>query len=323
MDRLSHQTELGMNAAFKFSPAVREQISLIIGLAGGAGSGKTKSAMRLAAGMSGGKRFAVIDSEAGRAKHYAEQHAFDHGDLHPPFRPEAYSTAILAADAAGYPVIVVDSCSHEWAGEGGILDWQEEELQRMAGDDWKKREACKMAAWIRPKMAHKKMVQRLLQIRAHLILCFRAEEKIDMVRDPADGKMKIVPKVSRAGLDGWIPICEKTLPFELTSSFLLTADAPGVPKPIKLYEQHRSFVSITAALDESTGKLLAKWAAGAPAPADTIEQLLADYSACTTSARFAALELRRGNFWTKSTSVESKASLSAASKAAKARSEVR
>ena len=32
----------------------------------------------------------------------------------------------------------------------------------MAGDDWKKREACKMAAWIKPKMAHKQMVQRLL-----------------------------------------------------------------------------------------------------------------------------------------------------------------
>jgi hypothetical protein len=306
--------------AFTFAPAVREQISLIIGLAGGTGSGKTKSAMRLAAGMSGGKRFAVIDSEAGRAKHYAEQHAFDHGDLQPPFRPQAYTDAILAADAAHYPVIVVDSCSHEWAGEGGILDWQEEELQRMAGDDWKRREACKMAAWIQPKMAHKKMVQRLLQVRAHLILCFRAEEKIDMVRDPADGKMKIVPKVSRAGLDGWIPICEKTLPFELTASFLLTAEAPGVPKPIKLYEQHRALFPTGDPIDELAGRRLAEWAAGgAPATGDTVEKLLADYAACSSAAQFAKLEKRREAFWIRSTVVETKANLSAASKAAKAR----
>ena len=26
---------------------------------------------------------------------------------------------------------------------------QEEELTRMAGDDWKKRESCKMASWIK------------------------------------------------------------------------------------------------------------------------------------------------------------------------------
>ena len=88
-----------------------------------------------------------------------------------------------------------------------------------------RRESGKMAAWIRPKTSHKHMVQRLLQVRAHLILCFRAEEKVEMVKD-AKGKMQIVPKQSRTGLDGWIPVCEKNLPFELTASFLLTADAP-------------------------------------------------------------------------------------------------
>ena len=37
--------------------------------------------MRLASGIAQGKRFAVIDTEAGRAKHYADQFQFDHGDL--------------------------------------------------------------------------------------------------------------------------------------------------------------------------------------------------------------------------------------------------
>lgn len=122
-----------------------------------------------------------------------------------------------------------------------------------------------MAAWIKPKMAHKHMVQRLLQVRAHVILCFRAEEKIEMVRDDK-GKMQIVPKQSRIGLDGWIPICEKNLPFELTCSFLLTADAPGVPKPIKLQEQHRSLFQIDKPITEESGQRLARWASGGSAP---------------------------------------------------------
>ncbi len=253
--------------SFSFRPARRENVSLLIGLIGASGAGKTYTAMRLAKGIAGAARFAVIDTEAGRACHYAELFAFDHGDLKPPFRPGAYADAIQAADAAGYPVIVVDSASHEHAGEGGLLDWHEEELGRMAGDDWKRREAVKMAAWIKPKMEHKAMVQRLLQIRAHLILCFRAEERIEMVRG-ADGKMEIRPKQSLVGAGGWIPVCEKTLPYELTVSLLLTPDRPGVPKPIKLQEQHRALFPVDQPITEQSGARLAEWArGGAPEPA--------------------------------------------------------
>ena len=248
--------------SFVFKRALRENVSLLIGIAGGTGSGKTYSAMRMASGMAGDKPFAVIDTEAGRAKHYADQFKFDHGDLAPPFRPDAYIEAIHAADKAGYGVIVVDSMSHVWAGDGGVLDWQEEELGRMAGDDWKKREACKMAAWIKPKISHKQMVQRLLQVRAHLILCFRAEEKIEMTRNQ-NGKMEIAKKQGATGLNGWFPVCEKNLPYELTASLLLMADNPGVPHPIKLQQQHRHLVAANKPLDEETGKCIAAWASGA------------------------------------------------------------
>lgn len=247
-------------SAFQFIPAKREQVGLIIGVMGASGSGKTYSAMRLASGMSMGKRFAVIDTENKRGLHYADAFAFDHCDLREPFRPEAYMDAIVAADKAGYPVILVDSASHEWSGDGGVLDWQEEELTRMAGDDWKKRETCKMASWIRPKGSHKKMMSKLLQVNAHVILAFRAEEKIEMVKE--DGKWKVVPKKSSVGLDGWMPICEKNMPYELTASFLLLPSAPGVPHPIKLQAQHRPMVPLDKPITEETGKALAEWAAG-------------------------------------------------------------
>jgi AAA domain len=252
---------------FTFKRAVREQVGLLIGLAGSSGSGKTYSAMRLAKGIAGDKPFVVLDSEAGRAKHYASEFVFDHGDLKPPFRPDSYADAIMAADQAGYPVIIVDSASLVWSGDGGVLDWQEQELDRMAGDDWKKREACRMASWIRPKMSYKSMMQKLLQVRAHLILCFRAEEKIEMIRE--DGKMKIVPKQSPVGLHGWMPICEKSTPYELTCSFLLTADAPGYPKAIKLPEMLKSCFPLDRPIDEESGRRVAAWAAGATEKPDT------------------------------------------------------
>lgn len=239
---------------YTFNRATRGNINLVIGLAGPSGSGKTFSAMRLASGLTGGKPFAVVDSENGRAKAYADNFQFDHCGIQAPFTPDAYTEAIRAADSAGYPVIVVDSMTHEWAGEGGLLDWQEAELERMAGTDYAKREACKMAAWVRPKIAHKQMVQRLLQVRGHLILCFRAEEKVKMERDPG-GKARIVPQ-------GWMPICEKNLFYEMTISFLLLPDRPGFFHPLKLQEQHKACVRLDAPLDENAGRALAQWAAG-------------------------------------------------------------
>jgi hypothetical protein len=241
--------------SFTFRPAARENVSLLVGVAGASGSGKTYSAMLLARGMSGGKPFAVIDTEAGRAKHYADQFKFDHGDLKSPFAPARYAEAIAAADAAGYPVIVVDSASHEHAGEGGLLDMQEAELARMGGGD-----NAKMASWIKPKGEHKRMVQKLLQVRAHIVLCFRAESKIEIVKE--GGRTVVRPKQTLVSLDGWIPICEKSLPFELMASFLLTPDRPGIPKPIKLQEQHRAFFPLDKPITEESGARLAEWARG-------------------------------------------------------------
>ncbi|RPI55420.1 MAG: hypothetical protein EHM49_01960 [Deltaproteobacteria bacterium] len=242
-------------SAFGFRQAVREELGLLIGLIGPSGGGKTYTAMELASGIVGKEnRFAVIDTEAGRAKHYADLFRFDHGDLKPPFRPDTYAEAIRVADEAGYKAIVVDSFSHEWAGEGGILDWQEEELTRMAGNDYQKREACKMASWVKPKMGHKQMVQRLLQVRATLILCFRADDKIAMERND-QGKLVVVSK-------GWQPICSKEMPYELTVSFLLTPDRPGFPQPIKLQLQHRELFPLDKQISKESGRLISQWAAG-------------------------------------------------------------
>lgn len=271
--------------SFQFRPGVRENVGLLIGLTGPSGGGKTYTAMELATGISGGKRFAVVDTEARRALHYADQFKFDHGDLKPPFRPDNLVDAIEAADKAGYPAIVVDNASHIWYGTGGLLDWHDELLDEFVkraqekgnqDPEWLLRDKNNMRAWIKPKMSHKRMIQRLLQVRAHLIICLRAEEKT--VIGYEDGKTKI----SNAG---WQPICEKNLPYELTVSLLLTDDAPGMPeKAFKLQEQHRDLFPPNKQITRQTGEAIRQWAKGGePAKledvlrdigqADTLEQL--------------------------------------------------
>jgi hypothetical protein len=242
--------------AFEFRPAKRENVGLLIGLAGGTGSGKTYTAMRLATGIAGDRPFAVIDTEAGRAKHYADYFRFDHGDLGAPFKPSRYLEAIQAADAAGYPAIVVDSMSHEHEGPGGVLEWHDEELARLGGQDSKT-----FLAWQPPKKEHRQMVQALLQLRAHVILCFRAAPKIEIAR--VEGKTVVREKTGLNVMPGgWTAITDAKLMFELTASMMFMAERPGVPMPIKLQEQHRAFFPLDQVVTEATGAAVAAWARG-------------------------------------------------------------
>ncbi len=289
-----------MNAparTFEFAPAVRSRVSLIIALAGASGGGKTLSALKLARGLADGddSKIAYIDTEAGRALHYAvapgeqpgpDRFAFQHGDLKPPFTPEAYADAIKAADESGrFDVIVVDSCSHEYEGEGGLHDMHDllvnEAVEKArashksnyAFDEARTRDRASVGAWNEPKARHKRFVSRLLQCRAHLILCLRADEKIRIEKVTETGsngreytKTVIIQPKDMPANERWVPICEKRFMYEMTISCVLTPQSPGLPIPIKLQAQHRSAVSLDKPISEETGRALALWAKGGTAP---------------------------------------------------------
>jgi hypothetical protein len=278
-DRFVESSKPGARmTAYPITKAVRQNVHVMVGLAGGTGAGKSFSALELATGLAGDAPIALADSDNGRALHYAprpgekavrgESFEFFHTRISAPFRPDAYLECIKALEKEGFGTIIVDNISHEHAGEGGLLDWHEEILDRMAGDDWKKRDANTMRAWIEPKMSHKKFLQHLLQVKAHLIFTMRAEEKVEIAR--VDGKTVIRPKDGPTGAQGWLPVCEKNFPFELTASFLLKADNPGYPIPIKLEAQHRMMFGIgTPAgslvqrpISRDTGVAIAAWANG-------------------------------------------------------------
>lgn len=234
-----------MSNVFKFSPAKREGVGLFIGIAGGTGSGKTYSALRIAKGIAGAKRIAAIDTEGRRMSHYASDFAFDVSDLLPPFRPERFAQAAKDAEAAGYGVLVIDSFSHEWAGEGGVLEWHDE----IKGDN----EKMNMSAWIKPKMAHKAMISSFLQRRIPIVFCMRAEEKIGV--GPGGKPIAL----------GWTPIGDPRFMFELTTMITLANDKPGrvnYDLPRKIQRQHLHLFPDGELIGEEAGQQLAAWARG-------------------------------------------------------------
>ncbi len=248
----------------KFNKAVRMNTHILLGIAGASGTGKTYSALRVARGLAGEGRIAFVDTEGGRALHYADQFDFDHLDLTEPFTPARYTQAISLAAKEGYKVLVIDSTSHEHSGEGGILDMQEAELERMAGKNWTKREQCKMAAWVEPKKEHKRFMNKLLHLKMHIIFCYRAEEKLLITKDE-NNKTIYVPI-------GWQPICHKGMDYEMTAMIMLKPEEPGIPNFIKLQEQHKGLIKPNRKLDEETGRLLAGWSVGSGSETDKTDK---------------------------------------------------
>jgi hypothetical protein len=272
--------------SFEFKPAKRDNVKLLISLAGASGSGKTFSALELATGLSPSGKIGFLDTEARRALHYADRFTFMHADMKPPFPPEKFIEGIRAAEDAGMEVVVIDSASHEYDGEGGIMDWADQlaegtpkpgiENPRKPNDgdgwkDWLIKPVPSPGNWKEPKLAHKKMMNALLQLRCHVIFCLRADEKIRIIPPSAETKWKTAIEPM-----GWTPICEKRFQFEMTMSLTLRPDMPGRPDfalPHKIQEQHRDIFPAGEFITRRAGAQLAAWASGSDIAKPEISQI--------------------------------------------------
>lgn len=219
--------------------AERAGARLVIGLAGVSGGGKTFTALQLAYGLANGnaKKVGLLDTENKRGSLYSnalknkkkEVQKFLIGDLRAPFSPQRYVDAIMEFQAAGVEVLVIDSGSHEWEGEGGCED--------IAHDG-----NPKQPRWNEAKRQHKRFMNTLLACDMHIIVCLRAREKVKLVK--RDGKTEYEPL-------GVLPVCEKNFMFEMTASLLMWNEG-------KNQDVMKCPAELKAILGRGTGYLTAK-----------------------------------------------------------------
>ena len=221
---------------FEIKQACREASPLLIGLPGESGSGKTMTAIKLARGIVGpDEKIGFLDTERGRANMYSDAAGgFDIGELNAPFSPERYVEAIRAFEQAGYRILIIDSASHEWEGEGGVLDKAE------------KTGTSGLKKWQAPKLAHKRFMRALTTSRMHIIVCLRTKTKLRQV-----GK-EIVS-------DGLVPIQEKGFIYEMTISAMLdnTPGQEGVPTLTKCPDFLRGAFDGGKVTEETGRKIIA------------------------------------------------------------------
>lgn len=184
-----------------FIKATKSQSKLRLALCGLAGSGKTYSALAIAAGIAaemrrlghGQGRIALIDTEHESASLYADRFDFDTAPLDN-HSPRAYVDMIREAEAGGYDVVIVDSLSHAWAGKNGALE-QKDNAAARGGNSW--------TAWRDITPMHNALVDAMLASKCHLIATMR--QKMEYIQTTEGGKTKIekvgLAAIQREGME--------------------------------------------------------------------------------------------------------------------------
>lgn len=218
-------------AQITFRSADKSQSKIRIGLFAPAGFGKTYSALRIAKGLGG--KIAVLDTERGSADLYANIFEYDVLQMNAPYLANKYIMAIEAAETAGYNTLIIDSLSHAWAGEGGLLDKQGA-IADKTGNSW--------AAWRNVTPDHNKLIDKILQSKMHIIVTART--KTDWVVEGG--------KPVKVGL---APIFRDGLEYELTCVFDLDKQHHGFASK----DRTTLFDGQVIPMTEQVGEQLLQW----------------------------------------------------------------
>jgi AAA domain len=163
--------------------AEKRSVKLKIGLQGPSGSGKTEGALALARNLVPNGRVLVVDTENESASLYADRFEFDTIPLGPPYTSARYEACIELAVQEGYDVLILDSVSQQWDGEGGILR-RKEELDRRPGSN-------SFTNWAMFTPEHNKFVESIKQAPIHIIATMRSKTEYVL---QANDKGKQLPK---------------------------------------------------------------------------------------------------------------------------------
>ena len=177
--------------------AERKKAKLRLGIAAPSGAGKTYGALQLAFGLGG--KVGMIDTEHGSGDLYAHLGEYDIINIEAPYEVRKYLDAIKAFEKAGYSTIIIDSLSHAWAGDGGLLD-----KQGKLADGSKN----SYTAWRSITPEHNSLVEAMLRSPCHIIATMRAKQEYVL---ETNDKGKQTPK--KVGL---APVQREGMEYEFT-----------------------------------------------------------------------------------------------------------
>ena len=231
-----------------FHKAERRKAKLRLGITGPAGSGKTYGALLVGMGLGG--KIAMIDTENGSGDLYSGLGDYDVQTIEAPYTVQKYLTAIDEAEKAGYDVIIIDSLSHAWAGEGGLLDQQGKIAASGKGNSY--------TAWRQVTPLHNQLVEAMLSSRCHIIATMRS--KTEYVLEENERGKKEPRKV------GMAPVQRDGMDYEFGTVFDL-----GLNHTATVSKDRTSlFDGQVFTLSKETGAALRAWLdSGADAPIQT------------------------------------------------------
>jgi hypothetical protein len=219
----------------KITTAQRKRAKIRLSIQGPSGSGKTFSSLLIAKGLVGDwSKICVIDTENHSADLYSHLGAYNVLSLGKPFTPEAYAQAIELCETSGMKAVIIDSLSHEWEGEGGILDIH----SSMVGNSF--------TNWSKVTPRHNSLVQRMLQSDCHIIATLRTKQ--DYVLSEKNGKT--VPE--KVGLKS---VTKDGMDYEFTTVFDLDINHNATCTK----DRTTMFGQSPMKLTEATGNAILNW----------------------------------------------------------------
>lgn len=165
-----------------FKKATKQAKNLVFSIQGASGAGKTYSALNIAQYLCpAGKRIAFIDTERS-ARLYSDIFDFDIDDNFGEFgkinyEPEVWISKLKSAASCGeYGVVILDSLTHMWKGEGGILSKVDNIVKQQRARGGK---GDSHAAWKNVDPVYAKFMNALRHLPFHVIFCLRAKQDYD------------------------------------------------------------------------------------------------------------------------------------------------
>lgn len=268
--------------ALVFQKAQRIQTKIKLAIGGPSGSGKTMSSLLLGYGLIKGEhpdwddatcwdKICICDTENSSGALYVGARAggyvigqYNIIPIEPPFEEQTLIDAISMCENHGMEVIILDSMTAFWQGEGGALQTQGKIAERTGNS---------FTSWKGVRADQTKMMNAILQSKCHIISAYRA--KTEYVQEKNDKGKTVVRNI------GMGIIAEGNTEYEYSSFFLLDAshNAAAIKDRTGLFD-NQLFV-----ITPETGKKIYQWLSEgevahanpvqvpAPAPAEPDEQL--------------------------------------------------